>query len=451
MGFLLPIAALVSGLILGALLVWLALRISLTERLAAKQEQVTQMQSLLATEVDQRKKLTHDLQQECSARASAEERTRSLEEKLVTDKKEIEDLQRTFQKEFEATANKLLNQSATSLIERSGQNIKTILEPLGDKISEFRKKLEDSQKENSNYAAVLKEKIGQIGDDAANLAKALKGDVKVLGNWGENRLDQILEKSGLQKNVHYRRQVALANAEGERLYPDVVVQLPDNKSLVIDSKVSLANYDAYVNASEEEARQRALENLARDVRAHFTALGAKRYHDLYGISAPDFVLMYIPIEPAYFAALSHKPELFSEALKKNVVLTTNSSLLGTLLTAASVWRLADQQKHALEIARRGGELYDKFVGMLESLADLDKHLKGATDKYAEAMGRLHDGRGNVVWQIEELKRLGAKASKAIPAQLVEKGLASNETVRAPLLSGSETAPEIPLSVGSQNG
>ena len=291
--------------------------------------------------------------------------------------------------------------------------------------------LETTRKETQTHSALLKDQIQRIGTEAANLSKALKGDVKALGNWGENMLDQILEKSGLQEGVHYRRQHSGTDEADRQRYLDVVVDLPEGRHLVIDSKVSLKNYEEAVNATDETARTEQLARLVDSIRRHFEGLGKKRYHDLYGINAPDFVLMYVPIEPAFTTAIGAEPGLISEALAVNVVLITNSSLLATLRTVAHVWRLAEQQKNAAKIADRGGKLYDKFVGFVQDLEGVGSALATAQRSFEGARNKLTGGTGNLVRQAEMLKELGAKTDKSLPPGLVEEG-GSGDTPPPPL-------------------
>jgi DNA recombination protein RmuC len=363
--------------------------------------------------------LRQQLQNSEKARSASEEKARYLDHRLAEERKNIEQLQAKFIEEFTSVSNKLLVDNASRFSRESGENLEKILAPFKENLTDFKTRLEAAQKESSTYSALLKDQIGRIGNEAATLSRALKGDIKVLGNWGENRLDQILEKSGLQQEIHYQRQVALKSDEGGQRFLDVVVRLPDAKTLVIDCKVPLKNFEAHINAPEEELRAAFIAKLADDFRKHFKELGAKRYHDLYGIHSPDFVLMYVPLEPAYFAALSHEPELFSEALDRNVVLITNSTLLATLRTVASVWKLADQQRNALEIAERGGRLYDKFVNFIQDLERIGSSLDAGQRAWDEAVKKLHQGPGNLVKQTEELKRLGVKAAKSLPQHLLD--------------------------------
>ncbi|HMJ92374.1 MAG TPA: DNA recombination protein RmuC, partial [Candidatus Acidoferrum sp.] len=352
-----------------------------------------------------------------------------LNERLTTERAEVQKVHETFRKEFEAISNGLMVKNAEYFKQQSSESLDKILSPLRENLKDFRSRLEEAYKDSATQNAVLKDQISRIGNEAANLARALKGDVKVLGNWGEHRLEQILEKSGLQLGVHYERQHAATDLEAEqRRFLDVIVKVPNDRAagtastsyLIIDSKVSLTNYEAHINGADDAVRALHLDKHIESIRKHVKDLAGKRYQDLYGINAPDFVLMYIPLESAFFAAVAHEPDLFAEALDKNVVLITNSTLLATLRTVAHVWRLAAQQENAAEIARRGGALYDKFVGFVADLDDLGKSIGVSQRTYDEAIKKLHQGKGNLVRQAEDLKSLGAKASKSLPTPLLEK-------------------------------
>ena len=355
------------------------------------------------------------------AKSDLNARVEALGEKLAVQHAELQKIHEAFRKEFEAVSNRLLVENANHFKEQSSEGLSKLLDPLRENIRDFKTKLEETSAESGKQNAVLKDQISRISGEAANLVRALKGDVKVLGNWGEQRLDLILEKSGLQLGVHYERQLAAMDADMEqRRFLDVIVKLPDGKSLVIDSKVSLTSYEAHVNEQDEAVRRVHLSKHIDCLRKHTKDLGGKRYQDLYGISSPDFVLMYIPLEAAFFAAVADEPDLFTHALDRNVVLITNSTLLATLRTVSSVWRLAAQQENAAEIARRGGLLYDKFHGFIGDLENLGDSLKKSNRHFEEAANKLHQGRGNLVKQAEELKSLGAKASKSLQPELIEK-------------------------------
>jgi len=367
------------------------------------------------------------------------ERVETLNQTLVAERERVKNLQDEFQKEFKRISNQQLLDNRSEFSKQSTENLETILKPFREELKDFKRKLEDTQLETANYSTLLKNEVGRIGTDAANLAKALKGDVKVLGNWGENMLDRILEKSGLQEGLHFRRQQSGIGEGGDRRRLDVIVDLPDNKHLVIDSKVSLNCYEQQANASDDLLRAKHLDAHLDCLRAHVRNLSAKRYHELYGINSPEFVLMYIPIEAAFFVAVSEDPLFFSEALEKNVVLTTNSTLLATLRTAASVWRVADQQRHAIEIAKRGGQLYDKFVGFIGDLQDVGKALQKSREAWDAASSKLHTGTGNLVRQVELLRELGVKASRALPAEIKAKieEHSTNSQLAPPILTQRE--------------
>jgi DNA recombination protein RmuC len=361
---------------------------------------------------------------------------KSLNERLVTERQQLETIQEKFRKEFEIVSTKLIADNTSSFNRQSAESLENLLKPLKEKLGEFKTSLDKTHDATTTNSALLKEQVSRIGAEAANLSKALKGDVKALGNWGENMLDQILEKSGLQRELHYRRQRGAKDAEGDQRFLDVIVDFPEKKgNLVIDSKVSLRAYEESMNATDDAARLAGLDRHVEALRKHFRDLGAKRYQDIHGINTPDFVLMYVPIEAAFFAAIAREPGLFAEALDRNVVLITNSTLLATLRTVAHVWRLADQQKHVLEIADRGGKLYDKFVGFVEDLQAVGDSLGKARKAWEDASTKLHTGSGNLVSQTEKLKQLGAKAAKSLPNALLEKAseetLPSDSTLRLP--------------------
>lgn len=345
---------------------------------------------------------------------------KSLNERLTTERQQLETIQEKFRKEFEAVSNRLILDNASRFNQQSTESLGKLLTPLKETLGEFKTSLDTTRRETATHSALLKEQVSRIGTEAANLSKALKGDVKVLGNWGENMLDQILEKSGLQKDIHYRRQRSAKDSEGDQRFLDVIVELPEKRNLVIDSKVSLRAYEESVNTPDDSARLAGIDRHVEALRKHFRDLGAKRYQDIHGINTPDFVLMYVPIEAAFFVAIAREPGLFAEALDHNVVLITNSTLLATLRTVAHVWRLADQQKHVLEIADRGGKLYDKFAGFVEDLQTVGDALGKARKAWEDASTKLHTGSGNLISQTEKLKQLGAKAAKSLPNAMLEK-------------------------------
>jgi DNA recombination protein RmuC len=423
-GIQLIIAAIIGGA-LGILFGWLKWSgKSSDSRLEnVLQEQIKQRESELRSEREQANANAARLEKR-SGELDAE--LTFLKEQLATERQQIETIQEKFRKEFEAISNKLIAENTSSFNRQSSENLENVLKPFKDNLAEFKTSLDATRQETVAHSTLLKNEIGRIGAEAANLSKALKGDVKALGNWGENMLDQILEKSGLQREFHYRRQRGAKDVEGDQRFLDVIVDFPEKKgSLIIDSKVSLRAYEESVNAADDTARLAGLDRHIEAIRKHFKDLGAKRYQDIEGMKTPDFVLMYVPVEAAFFAAIAREPGLFAEALDRNVVLITNSTLLATLRTVAHVWRLADQQNHVLEIADRGGKLYDKFAGFVEDLQSVGKSLDDAHATWEKASNKLQTGPGNLIRQTEQLKTLGAKAAKSLPNALLEK--ASEET------------------------
>jgi len=383
------------------------------EALAGLQEQLQRAQAGLEA-------AQNELLASKSDRSRLDAEVKFLNERLATERQQVELIQVKFRQDFEAVSNKLLVDNTSKFNQQSAESLDKLLGPLKESLHEFRSNLETTRQETATHSALLKDQVSRVGSEAASLSRALKGDVKVLGNWGENMLDLILVKSGLQPDIHYGRQQGSRDAEGGQRFLDVIIKLPEGGTLIIDSKVSLRSYEDSVNAGDETTRGEHLDRHVAAIRTHVRDLGGKRYQDLQGINAPDFVLMYVPIEAAYFAAVARDSHLFAEAIDQNIVLITNSTLLATLRTVASIWRLADQQKHALEIAERGGKLYDKFVGFVQDLQGVGEALRKAQGALDAAENKLSSGKGNLIRQVEEMKSLGAKAAKALPSTLVEK-------------------------------
>lgn len=341
-------------------------------------------------------------------------------------KQEASQLQEKFTKEFENLANKILDQNSVKFTEQNQRNIKQILSPLQEKIQLFEKKVADSQKENISIHSALKEQLLhlqnqniKITQEAINLTKALKGDSKMQGNWGELVLERVLEKSGLEKDREYSVQQSFQREDGSRVLPDVIINLPDGKKMVVDSKVSLTDYERYVNA-EEEFKPKLLKDHINSLRRHVEQLSAKKYEDLYAMESPDFVLLFIPIEPAFAVAINQDNSLYNKAFEQNIVIVTPSTLLATLRTIDSMWNNEKQQRNAIEIARQAGALYDKFEGFVTDLDKVGKKLDEAKSEYSGAMNKLIHGQGNIVTRIEKLKQMGAKAKKSLPQKLLKK-------------------------------
>lgn len=351
----------------------------------------------------------------------------NLRERNLEQKQEVEKLQEKFTKEFENLANKILEEKTSKFTEQNKENMKIILSPLQDKIQTFEKRVEDSHKENITYHATLREQIfglremnDKMSKETINLTKALKGDSKMQGNWGELVLERVLEKSGLEKDREYHMQQSHLNDEGQRVYPDVVINLPDGKKMVVDSKVSLTAYEKYINEEDDSLRIVFLKEHVNSIRRHVEQLGEKNYHDLYQIESPDFVLLFIPIEPAFAIALNEDTALYNKAFEKNIVIVTPSTLLATLRTIDSMWANQKQQENAFEIARQAGALYDKFEGFVLDLVKLGNKIKDSKTEYDSAMNKLVDGKGNLITSIEKLKKMGAKAKKSLPESVLKR-------------------------------
>lgn len=346
---------------------------------------------------------------------------KNLQLKLNDHKNEVEKLQEKFTKEFENLANKILEEKSNKFTQQNKENLKIILNPLQEKIKIFEDKVDKTHKESIDYHAALRQQIlglkelnQQMSKETINLTKALKGDNKTQGNWGELVLERVLEKSGLEKGREYFVQQSFTNEEGKRVLPDVVIYLPDNKKMVVDSKVSLTAYEQFVNEEDETLKEQFLKEHIASLKRHITQLSEKKYEDIYQIESPDFVLLFIPIEPAFAVAINHDNYLYNKAFEKNIVIVTPTTLLATLRTIDSMWNNEKQQRNALEIARQAGALYDKFQGLLSDLIAIGKRIDDSKKEYANAMNKLTDGRGNLITSVEKLKKMGAKAKKSIP-------------------------------------
>lgn len=342
-------------------------------------------------------------------------------------KKEVEQLQEKFTKEFENLANKILDEKSIKFTEQNKLNITNILSPLHEKIRHFEKKVEDTHKESIDYHAALRQQIlglremnEQMSRETLNLTKALKGDSKLQGNWGELVLERVLEKSGLEKGREYEMQQSFTNEHGQRVLPDVVINLPDGKKMIIDSKVSLTAYEKCINEDDDALRAAFLKEHISSIRRHVDQLGDKNYHDLYQIESPDFVLLFIPIEPAFAMALNEDSTLYNKAFEKNIVIVTPSTLLATLRTIDSMWANQKQQENAFEIARQAGALYDKFEGFVADLIRVGKRIDESKTEYSGAMNKLVEGKGNLISSVERLKKMGAKAKKSLPETILRR-------------------------------
>ena len=339
---------------------------------------------------------------------------------------ELEERQEQLRKDFEILATKILDEKSEKFTLQNKENITNILNPLQEKIKVFEQKVDSTQKESISMHSALKEQLlglkdlnQQMTKEATNLTRALKGDSKMQGNWGELVLERVLEKSGLEKDREYFVQQSFTLEDGSRVLPDVVLNLPDGKKMIIDSKVSLTDYERFVNAELEDQPQ-FLKAHVNSIKRHVDQLSEKNYQDLYDIESPDFVLLFIPIEPAFAVVVNEDNSIYNKAFEKNIVIVTPSTLLATLRTIDSMWNNEKQQQNAIEIARQAGALYDKFEGLVKDLTNVGKKIDAAKTDYSSAMNKLVDGRGNIITSVEKLKKMGAKAKKALPEAIIKR-------------------------------
>ena len=409
----------VAGMAAGGLLVWWLMRsmaVSQAEPLNRQIEELQEDNRELNEELDKARQQELTLVQEAATLRQAlqdmKERQAENEKKLVL--------------QFENLANRILENKSRTFTEQNEKNIHNLLQPLRERIERFAEKVEKSNKDHVAWNAALKQQIEElaklnqrIDEEARNLTKALKGDTKAQGNWGEYILETILEKSGLRKGEEYVAQGSVTSEEGKRYQPDVVVKLPEGKHIIIDAKVALVAYDRFINAASDEERSRHLRDHVLAIRNHLKGLSKKEYQKLDGLEGLEFVLMFIPIEPAFSLAVQADRDIFTEALEQNIVIVSPSTLMATLRTIASIWKNERQNRYAIEIARQSGNLYDKFVGFTDDLLKVGRSMDAAKDVYTEAMNKLSRGRGNLVSRAEKIKELGAKASKSINQKLVD--------------------------------
>lgn len=359
--------------------------------------------------------------------ASLKSKYAALEEKLETQKSELDELQERFRKDFELVANKILEEKSEKFTEQNKKNLDSILNPLKERIGEFQKKVEDSNEKNTERSAaldkhlqMLQELNKEITQETKSLTQALRGDSKTQGNWGELQLESILEKAGLEKDIHYSKETNLKTEDGDNQRLDYIINLPDGKHLILDSKVSLTAYSNYFDTENENEKEQFLKQHLESVNGHVKMLGSKDYQKLHGINSPDYVMMFVANEAALTMALKEDPTLFEKALDKNIVVVSTSTLLATLRTISYIWKQDLQNKNAEEIARQAANLYDKFVGFTEDLIKLGGQMRTATKTYEESMKKLTDGSGNLTRRVENLKKLGVNPSKQIDNRLIDK-------------------------------
>ncbi|WII70685.1 DNA recombination protein RmuC [Bdellovibrio sp. 22V] len=344
---------------------------------------------------------------------------------LMTEaRKQQEELANRMNVQFEVVAQKIFEEKSAKFTDQNHKNIASVLEPLKERIKDFEKKVEETYSTERSERGVLRGELTKLMElnkvmsaETQNLTKALKGEVKTQGNWGELILENILERSGLRKGDEYIIQgtdMDLRGDDGQILRPDVIVNLPDEKHLIVDSKMTLIAYEQYSSAETSEDQERAAKLHVESLKKHIDGLSEKKYHAADKLISPDFVILFMPLEPAFALAFKLKPELFQYAWERNVAIVSPTTLLATLRTVAALWKQDRQEKNALEIAKRGGLLYEKFAGLLKDLQNLGEKLGAAQKAHEDVLKKVSEGRGNLIDQVEDLKRLGAKTEKSLP-------------------------------------
>lgn len=418
------------GLVVGAILTWYlatarlhAQSQGLQIKLDETQQQLAETKAALSQAHEQNLQLATSL-------ARLETTNNNLTEKLAEQKQAVAQMEEKLAIQFKNLANDLLEEKSRKFTDQNKANLENLLKPLGERIQTFEKQVAETNKEGLARNVALQTEIrklnelnAQITKEAENLTRAIKGDTKTQGNWGEFILESILEKSGLVKDREYTIQTAFITEEGKRYQPDVIIKLPTEKNLIIDAKVSLVNYEQFFNTDHEEEKQLQLKKHLQSIRKHIKTLSEKNYQTQYDLKGLDFVLMFIPMEPAFSLAVQHDPTLFNEAYEKNIVIVSPATLIATLRTIANIWKHEYQNQHALEIAHQGGALYDKFVSFVEDLKQVGNQIDTTQKVYVEAMKKLYDGKGNLVRRAHKIKTLGARTTKTIDQQLLGRAYA----------------------------
>lgn len=361
--------------------------------------------------------------------AASEADYRNLEEKLVERKKELDSIQDRFTAEFKNLANEILEKNSAKFTDLNRNSMLDLLNPLREKILTFEKKVEEAYDKELRDKISLREEVkklyelnNRISEEANNLTRALKGDTRKQGDWGEVILETVLERSGLTKDREYRKQVITTNAEGETIKPDYLVLLPDKRHIIIDSKVSLIAYESFVNTEDEETRPKYLKAHLESMKNHVKLLSEKNYFSSLEFNTPDFVLMFVPIESSFSVALQADQELFNYAWERRIVIVSPTTLLATMRTVASMWKMDKQSQHAFQIAEESGKLYDKFKLFMDDMERVGKQINSTKSSYEEAMKKLTMGRGNLVSQAEKIREMGARNTRTIDDKITQRAI-----------------------------
>lgn len=428
---------LLAGLATGLIACWLMGRREATKAVSMLQSAEVEKRVLL--EKVEEAKLQHarlEQQQQASAEkmlqlstelSAAQTVQQQLRQQLGAQDEQLREMLEKMQLQFKTMASSILEDKSRQFTEHNKSQLDQLLQPLRDRLRDFEQTVQSTHKESIekqaglfNELRNLKELNRQMSEEARNLTRALKGETKTQGNWGEMVLQRILERSGLTINQEYRLQESVVAEDGRRLQPDVTILLPDQKYMVIDSKVSLVDYERLANSDDPTEQAAALKGHLQSIRNHIRDLSSKNYQQLYGPGSPDFVLLFVPIEPAFMVAVQNDADLFSDAFDRNIVIVSTSTLLATLRTIASLWRQENQNKNAQEIARQAGSLYDKFTAFAEDLVKVGQQLDATDKTYKLAMNKLVDGKDNLVRKAERLRELGAKNARNIDPRLLDR-------------------------------
>lgn len=394
-------------------------------RLVAQQEQEKQLLVRLQQGDEERRRLELTLRERDARLAELDTRLQAEREQLESRMAFVKEQEQTLRLQFEQLATRIFEEKSQKFTEQNRTGLDTLLSPLREQMKDFREKVETTYGNEARERFALKEQLTrleglnrQISDDASNLTKALKGDKKLQGNWGEVILSRVLEESGLREGHEYVTQFSVTDEEGQRRLPDVIVRLPENRDIVIDAKVSLVDYERYCSSEDENERERALKAHTSALRNHIRLLSEKRYEDLPGLRTLDFVFLFMPVESAFMLAVEHDPALFREAFDKKIIIVSPTTLLATLRTVESIWRYERQNRNAEQIAKEAGLLHDKFAMLLDHLDGLGKALDRSQEQFRKTVSSL-SGHGGLVGRVEKLKKLGAKAKKALPLEKLD--------------------------------
>lgn len=421
----------------------------LAAHLATQQEQERQVAQRLQQADDERRRLEVLVRERDGRLAELETRLVTEREQLVERMAFLKEQEQNLRLQFEQLATRIFEEKSQKFTEQNRSGLDTLLSPLREQLKEFREKVETTYGNEARERFALKEQLTrleglnkQISDDASNLARALKGDKKLQGNWGEVILSRVLEESGLREGHEYVTQFSVTDEDGQRRLPDVIVRLPENRDIVIDAKVSLVDYERYCSSDDEAERDRALKAHTNALRNHIRLLSEKRYEDLPGLRTLDFVFLFMPVEAAFMLAVEHDPALFREAFDKKIIIVSPTTLLATLRTVESIWRYERQNRNAEKIAKEAGQLHDKFATLLEHLEALGRTLERSQEQYRKTVSSL-SGHGGLVGRVDSLKKLGAKAKKSLPLEKldIDAGISSDPDSDADVPADTEEGAE----------